>query len=331
MADELPKLDAAKTHEIKKHKHNSPIVGCRFDPTGRYVFFGAQDSRVWRWDWAAGKKVELKGHGSWVRGIAFTPDGQTMLTGGYEGKLIWWSLQGDAPTQLRAVDAHEGWIRAVAVTRDGRTAATVGNDLIVRLWNVADGKKLREMKGHESHIYNVVFHPDGGDLVTGDLKAKLIHWRTTGEKVREMAAESLYKYDSGFRADIGGPRGMVFNRDGSILACSGITNVTNAFAGVGNPSIELLDWTSGKRKIQHLSKGKLRGVGWAVAQHPDGFTIGLSGGGGGGFLLFWKPDEANEFHQLKLPNTARDMDVSSNRIDVITGHYDGHLRIFRMG
>ena len=32
---------------------------------------------------------------------------------------------------------------------------------------------------------------------------------------------------------------MAFNRDGSLLACAGITDVTNAFAGVGKPAVAL--------------------------------------------------------------------------------------------
>ena len=53
--------------------------------------------------------------------------------------------------------------------------------------------------------------------------------------------------------------------DGKRLACSGITNVTNAFAGVGNPSVVEFDWEAGKQRVAYLSKGKLRGVAWGAA------------------------------------------------------------------
>jgi hypothetical protein len=67
-----------------------------------------------------------------------------------------------------------------------------------------------------------------------------------------------------------------------------------------------------------------------VALHPEGVTIGLSGGGGGGYLLFWKADQAEDFHRLKLPNTARDMDLCSDNLHVATAHHDGHLRITKL-
>ncbi len=323
----MPTIDVTKTHVAKELKHDSPIISCRFDPTGKYVFFGAQDYKVWRWEWSGDAKVEFN-HNAWVRGIAFHPNGETVLTAGYDGRLVWWPVAGDKPEPIREVAAHDGWARMVAVSPDGSLVATAGNDLKVKLWNFADGSLVKEFAGHESHVYNVLFHPDGKSLVSGDLKANLIHWNIeTGEQTRKMTAEALCKYDPTFLADIGGFRGLAFDAAGTRLAGSGITNVTNAFAGVGNPAIVVYDWESAELKIQHESKAKLQGVGWGVAFHPENFVIGISGGGGGGFLLFWKPDSKEEFHQMKFPNNARDLDLASDGLHVVTGHFDKHIRI----
>ncbi|MBC8351586.1 MAG: hypothetical protein H8E66_06335 [Planctomycetes bacterium] len=320
-------IDVTKIHVAKELKHDSPVISCRFDPAGKYVFFGSQDYKVWRWEWSGEAKVEYN-HGAWVRGIVFHPNGETMLTAGYDGRVVWWPVAADKPEPIRVVDAHDGWARSVAVSPDGSLVATAGNDLKVKLWNFTDGLFVKEFVGHDCHIYNVLFHPDGKSIVSGDLKANLIHWNIeTGEQVRKITDKALYKYDKGFRADIGGFRGLTFDLEGKQLAGSGITEVTNAFAGVGVPTIVIYDWESGELKIQHVSKGKLKGVGWGVAFHPDNFVIGVSGGGGGGFLLFWKPDGKEEFHQFKLKNNARDLDLTPDGLHVVTGHYDRYVRI----
>ena len=75
----MPAADPAKTHEVKAFKHASPLISCRFDPSGRYLFAGAQDSRIWRWEVAGEGKVELSAHDSWVRGMAFHGDGKTLV------------------------------------------------------------------------------------------------------------------------------------------------------------------------------------------------------------------------------------------------------------
>lgn len=324
-------LDFTKTHVAKEHQHNSPLISCRFDPTGRYVFFGAQDSKIWRWDWSGQQKVELSGHDSWVRAMAFTPDGATMLSGGYDGRLVWWPVGAEQPTPARTIDAHQGWVRSVAVSPDGSLVASAGNDNLVKLWNTTDGSLVRTLAGHDRYVYNVAFHPAGKDLVSGDLMGNLVHWEVaTGNQVRTFKAAALHKYDPTFKADIGGLRGLVFDKSGQRLAGSGITNVTNAFAGVGNPVIVEFDWETAKETVQHASKDKLQGAAWSLALHPDGTVIGVSGGGGGGFLLFWKPDQKVEFHKFKLPNTARDMDLAADGLHLATAHYDQKLRICKM-
>ena len=48
-------IDVTKTHVAKELKHDSPIISCRFDPTGKYVFFGAQDFKVCRLGFSRGR------------------------------------------------------------------------------------------------------------------------------------------------------------------------------------------------------------------------------------------------------------------------------------
>ena len=147
-----PKLDATKTHVANEVKIGSPLISCRYEPKGRFVFAGAQDFHVWRWEPATGKKVQLKGADAWVRAIAFSPDGKTMLTGGYDGRLLWWETTATTPKPLRSVDAHHGWVRAIAVSPDGNLLASVGNDKLVKLWKMADGSPVRTMWGHQHHV-----------------------------------------------------------------------------------------------------------------------------------------------------------------------------------
>lgn len=323
-------IDLKQTRVVQEHKHSSPLISCRFQPGTDNVLFGAQDNRVWRWEPASDRKVEYAGHDSWVRGLAFTASGQ-VLTAGFDGRLILWSGGPDAPEPVRVQQAHDGWARAVAVSPDNQLVCTVGNDLLVKLWRLDTGELQQTFRGHQSHVYNVAFHPNGKRLATGDLKGNVFDWELGSDQPkRSFELKSLCIYDKTFQADIGGVRAMAFSGDGKLLACSGITNVTNAFAGVGNPVVEVWDWETGKQKIQLLSKGKLRGVGWGVAFHAEGSVIGLSGGGGGGHVLFWKLDAKDEYHQFKLPNTARDLAMNSAGTRLATAHYDGNLRILSL-
>jgi WD40 repeat protein len=339
MSDEAA-IDPTQTHAGLAWKHARPLVACRFDPSGKYVFTGAEDNLVVRWDLAAGADATgtpLSAHDSWVRAIAFSKSGDTVFTGGYDGRLIWWAAAAERPEPIRKVEpAHQGWIRALAVSPDGTRLASCGNDNLVKLWDTADGRLVAELAGHASHVYNVAFHPTDGTLVSCDLKGVLKHWDlAAGTAKRDLAAAALYKYDTQFRADIGGARSIAFSRDGKQLALGGITNVTNAFAGIGHPAVVVLDWESGQPVVQFEGKEKINGTVWGLAQHAAGFWIGLSGGGGGGWLYFWKAPSAgektaSEFHKFKLPDTGRDMDLSPDGLQVCVAHFDKSLRLYAL-
>lgn len=324
----VARIDPTRAHLLHQWKHGSPLIGCRIDPSGKYVFAGAQDNAIVRWEMATGKATSLTGHRSWVRALAFAEKAQLLFTADWMGRVIAWPWQEENPAPKWILSAHRGWARALAVSPDGQTLASCGNDHLIKLWSVPDGKPMRTLEGHESHVYNVAFHPDGRSLVSADLKGIVKVWDLAkGEAVREMDAKVLYKYDPTFMADIGGVRSMAFDGAGTQLACAGITNVSNAFAGVGNPLVVVFDWATGKQKVQLKPKVAFQGTAWGVVYHPHGFWLGV-GGGNGGALWAWKPDDALAFHTVTIPNNARDLAMHPDGRRLAIPCYDGILRVY---
>jgi len=334
-------LDPTAARVEREYRHASPLLGCRFDPSGRYLFATSQDNSILRFDLVTGGRTALVGHASWGRGMVVRAAGPrtsnperaaasvaarggaigpaavalpappadpfTLISADYHGKLIWWNGHAATPTPVRTVEAHAGWCRAVALSPDGATLATCGNDNLVKLWDAATGAHRRTLTGHTSHVYNVAFHPSGTRLVSADLLGTVKDWdAATGACVRDLDAKVMHKYDPTFRADIGGARGMAVAPDGRV-ACAGITNVSNAFAGVGNPLVVLFDWADGKSKALK-PKDVFQGTAWGVGFLNDG-TVIAGGGGSGGRVWFWSGADANSTHTLTPPAHVRDLAV----------------------
>ena len=329
MTEPHERVDPAKVRMTREFKHTRPLTSCHWEPRSRFVFFGAEDNLVHRLDMADGTLLPIALHDSWVRSFASSPDGEILYTAGFDGRLVFWPAGADTPSPIRVISAHEGWIRAIAISPCGKYLATCGNDHFVKLWDAADGTFLREYVGHQTHVYNVAFLPDSTQIISCDLKGVVRAWQVGTTESRELATvKQLHEYDTTFRADIGGARGIAIRPDGLVVALGGITNVTNAFAGVGEIAIALVRTDTGDIERVLESKEKTKGTIWGVAYHPNRFWIGVSGGGGGGWLHFWNDDSNELFTQVKLANDCRGMSLAPDHRQLAVAHADMHLRIY---
>ena len=317
------------THVVVELNHESPLICCRFDPTGRFVFATGQDRTIQRFDLASSHRVALLGHESWVRDLTFAPDGRTMVSGGYDGRIIWWPADAEQPEPIRTVQAHQGWIRSVAISPDGRWLATGGNDNMVRLWDPIEGAPIAELAGHQSHVYCVRFHPQSTCLLSGDLSGSVRQWDlAAGSTARTFDASALHTYTNNFHAHYGGVRSMEVSTQLNMLACGGMHKGTNPFAGSRKPLVMLFDWQTQKLLRSLVLSVPVDGEVCRFKFHPNGFLVG----GAGPFLVFWKPDQDQEFAKLKLTPSAqvREMDMHSDGLRLASVHHDGKLFISRM-
>ncbi len=325
-------FDPKQAHVVSEWPHERPLNACRFDPAGRFVFCGSEDAAVERFNLADGVRTIMNGgHQTWVHAIAMSNDGSHAISGGCDGKLTWWESAAAEPKPIRTIDAHKGWIRSLDVSPDGSLLVSVGNDNMVRLWNISDGSLIRELTGHSRHVYSVAFHPNGEFVLSGDLIGSLRQWETaTGKEIRTFDATPLHSYNGGQQVDFGGIRAIAVSPDGKWLVAGGLYKATNPLGNVHEPLVLLFDMETQKLEKQLIAEGITNGVIWRLRWLSDGSIMGLSGGGDGGFLLFWKPDTEKDYHRFKLPSLARDMDLHADGLQVATAHYDKHVRVTRL-
>lgn len=101
-------------------------------------------------------------------------------------------------------------VTAVRLHRDGKLLATAGDDHLVRVWRLDDGKLIHRLEGHADWVRTVDYSPDGKILASAGNDRQIIFWdATTGEQLDVLAVQ---------QAAIAAIR---FSHDGKLLAAAG--------------------------------------------------------------------------------------------------------------
>ena len=322
-----PAFDPLAARQIHDWAHTSRLLVCRVDPTGKYVFAGANDYTIQRWEIATGTQTALSGHENWVRTLDFSPDGSILYSGSYDGRWIAWEAAAATPQPIRSIPAHTGWLRGLAVSSDGKRIATCGNDKLVKVWSTDDGQLIREMAGHPNYVYCVRFCPKSLDLVSGDIVGNICHWRgNDGGLVRRLESPEIVSM-IGDIAPFGGIINLAFSPDGQKLTATGLYKVSNAPAGGRRAMALSFDWKTGEKGGKQESvKKEVDGTMWRAIYHPSGPLIGILEKEIG----FWNAGEEDAFHMVPTPSEIYDCDLHPNQLDLYTAHHDGHVRCTRL-
>jgi WD40 repeat protein len=300
---------------VKELKRDEIVFALARVPETRRLIFGGSDFRVHQVDMTAEKPephaLGDRGHDSYVTSLALARS-RWAVSGGYDGKLIWWNLEGGE--RIRTINAHSRWIRDVAVAADGTTIASVADDMVCRIWDSETGALRHELRGHSvqtphhypSMLFTCAFSPDGRYLATADKAAHVVVWDAAdGQPVATLEAPIMYTWDPVQRRhSIGGVRSLAFTPDGASLAVGGIGKIGNIDHIESPARIEVFDWRKGERthELTELPKGLVE----RLLFLPDGNRLLAVGGANDGFLLLIDLKAKSVVIQEKAPTHVHD-------------------------
>jgi WD40 repeat protein len=150
--------------------------------------------------------LTLKGHGSPVTGIAFSPDGTRLasmsgdrLNPNEPGEVKVWNAQTGQETL--SLQGPAGAVEDVSWSPDGTRLASASHDRTVKVWDAQTGKEARSLRGHSGAVHGVAWSPDGTRLASasgyeddqGEFNGEVKVWDPqTGEEALKLQGLTGY-------------------------------------------------------------------------------------------------------------------------------------------
>jgi WD40 repeat protein len=158
--------------------------------------------------------AENGGHSSPVRAVAFSDDGQFLISGSSDRTVKIWNL---AFRRLeRNLSGNLGQVTALDVSPDVSLIAIGNLDGQVQLWNWRSGKLVRSLSAaahelaHGEKVATVAFSPNGETLATASGDGTIRQWDVnTGELLTELVGQQWIE-------------SMAFSPDGETIASGGL-------------------------------------------------------------------------------------------------------------
>jgi len=142
------------------------LAACRPAP-GPVTFSGGVEQQVQ-------PVAVLRGHTSWVLGVAITADGRRAVSGSNDGTVRVWDLE--AYRLIARLEGHTGTVYGVAITADGRRAVSGSADNTVRVWDLEVGRLVSALEGHTNWVAGVAITADGQWAVSGSYDKTVRVW-----------------------------------------------------------------------------------------------------------------------------------------------------------
>ena len=137
----------------------------------RFVVGGWQEASLYKVD---GTLVHtFEGHTSSVNALAATPDGQHVISGGYDTLVKVWNVESGG--LVSTCEGPAGLVRAVAAMADGKRILSGSDGGAVRVW-MLDGTHQKTIEGlHAQTVLALVALPDNVHALSGGNDIRLFN------------------------------------------------------------------------------------------------------------------------------------------------------------
>ena len=171
----------------------------------------------------------IDGNSSLLSSIAFSPNGEKIVSGGKDDTITIWDLEtgkeikkmlNPAPTnavafspqgdkivsggsdnllrvwdvetgqEIKRYEGHSNYVNSVSFSPQGNKLGSGSDDKTIRIWDVKTGVELFKIEGHSDPVYSVAFSPKGDQIVSGSSDKSVRIWSVeTGKELKNFVGD----------------------------------------------------------------------------------------------------------------------------------------------
>jgi len=267
--------------------------------------------------------------------VAISPSGEFLFCGSLSGNVSVWDM-----TTLRLVrnlDCRKSFalksVKSLALSPNGTTFVTTSNySKICVVWDMREGKRLHELRGHGGNVASATFSSDGRYIGSCSTTGFELDWnsqhRTADGKMSSVSLKGikqdtrhtvilwdstngkLLRYIGGHSSDV---KAISFSPDSQFLL-------------TGSDDGTAILWSVKTGKIVETIGGQPQGVS-AVAFSANGHRIAL--GRGNGSIVLWDRQSASIVWETpEYSESVSSVAYSNDSRFVLSGYWDGTSRLW---